>query len=187
MRFIALSLALVACSSPGTKSTSDGPPGGGDGAGVHDGPAGGPNHCLARDCGSDGSGGSCGDCGGTFQCDDNLGLCIPNNGQDVGVTFMGGCWYLCPSGASYCTPGSRYQAMQFQLQASYPVEATLYFDDNCDPAGGTDNLNDTGASTPTQINIEWFIHHPDTKPSSAVWWAGHHSSGCVDYTNLGDC
>lgn len=117
----------------------------------------------------------------------NLGLCIPNNGQDVGVTFQGGCWYLCPTGVTYCTPGQRFQAMQFRLQAAYPIEATLYFNRTCDPTNGTDNLNDTGAATPTQINLMWFIHHHDERPSSAVWWAGHHSSGCVDYTALADC
>ena len=42
-------------------------------------------------------------------------------------------------------------------------------------------------ATPPQINEEWFIHHPDTTPSSAVWWFGTHSTGCLDYTNAPDC
>jgi len=190
MRWLVCSLVVVACGSSGSKMTN--PDAHRDGSSRSDGAAGddapaGPNHCLARDCGPDGAGGSCGECGGMFQCDDNLGLCIPYNGADVGVTFGTGCWYVCPTGQMCGDPGTRYQAMPFQLQSAYPVEATLYFDDNCDPAGGTDNLNDTGAATPTDIDLEWFIHHPDTKPSSGVWWAGHHSSGCVDYTNAPDC
>src|SRR5205823_2412676 len=120
-------IAMVACGS------DPAPPGGGDhpdgDSGASDAPAGGPNGCRARDCGPDGAGGSCGTCGATFVCDDNLGLCIPNNGADVDVTFQGTCWYLCPDGVTYCTPGSRYQALEFRLGSDYPIEATLYFDD----------------------------------------------------------
>ena len=184
-----VSLVLLgACGGSDSTMGADGGSGGSDGGGT-DGTRAGPR-CAARDCGPDGQGGSCGSCGSTFACDDNLGLCIPDNGGDATVTFQGACWFVCPAtppqGFS-CTPSQKFQAIQFDLQTSFPIEGTLYFDNDCDPLGGTDNLNDTGAATPTFVGLEWFIHHPDERPSSAVWWFGHHSTGCLDYATAPDC
>jgi hypothetical protein len=189
MRALGL-LVLVACG--GTSRT---PPAGTDsgtqldGNGT-DGPLVGPR-CAARDCGGDDLGGSCGTCGASFTCDPDHGLCIPGDGtEQVSVSFGEACWFVCPATpipGFTCTAGQRFQAIQFNLQTQFPIEGTLYFDNDCDPADGTDNLNDTGAETPTSINLEWFIHHPDTRPSSAVWWFSHTSTGCVDYTSAPDC
>lgn len=107
-------------------------------------------------------------------------------GSDDGidVTWSAGCWYK--------DSGHAYQAMSFQLttQTPVPLEGTLYFTTNCDPSGGTDNLNDTGATTPSGNWTFWFIHHHDNKMTSAIWSMGalgDHPSPCIDYTSLPDC
>jgi hypothetical protein len=148
----------------------------------------GPCSCLARDCGDDGCGGSCGGCSSSATCDPAIGLCVLNTTPaGVTVTWHPPCWEL------YMLPGDtqmrRYQAMAFDLQTSAPIplNGTLYYNDNCDPRDGTDNLNDTGGTTGSGSWLFFFIHHPDQRPTSAVWWLGHSSSGCVDYTNAPDC
>jgi hypothetical protein len=110
----------------------------------------------------------------------------------VTVTWGTACWWVCPQnpGGLDCTPGQKFQAMPFQLSTSAPIplEGTLYLGKVCDPGAGlADNLNDTGGTVGSGGWLYWFIHHPDTTPSSAVWWLGHSSSGCVDYTNAPDC
>jgi hypothetical protein len=107
----------------------------------------------------------------------------------VTVTWQSPCWYPCGSNDRTCQPGQLFQAMPFSLQTPSPIplEATLYYNRTCDPSDGTDNLNDTGGTVGSGGWLYWFIHHPNQVPSSAVWWLGHSSSGCVDYTNAPHC
>jgi hypothetical protein len=112
--------------------------------------------------------------------------------SQVSVTWQGACWWVCPSPSpySFCSPGQRFQAMSFQLDTNGPIplNGTLYWGSMCDPGAGlADNLNDTGGTIGSGGYLYWFIHHPDESPSSAVWWLGHSSSGCVDYTNAPNC
>jgi hypothetical protein len=105
-----------------------------------------------------------------------------SNGNDgITVTWNEGCWYN--------TGGSAYQAMEFTLQSANPValEGTLYFTTNCDPSQGTDNLNDTGGTTPSGSWTFWFIHHPNNYTTSAVWSLGEHYTGCIDYSTAPNC
>jgi hypothetical protein len=98
------------------------------------------------------------------------------------VTWQQACWYVDPQ-------GNRYQAMAFQLTSPTPVplEGTLLFTTNCDESQGTDNLNDTGGTTPSGNWEFWFIHHPNETNTSAIWSLGDETSGCVDYANAPDC
>jgi hypothetical protein len=108
----------------------------------------------------------------------------------VQVTWGTPCWWVCPGTQYQCQPGQKFQAIPFQITTSAPIplEGTLYLGAVCDPAAGlADNLNDTGGTVGSGNWLYWFIHHPDQSPSSAVWWLGHSSSGCVDYSQAADC
>jgi hypothetical protein len=97
------------------------------------------------------------------------------------VTWTEGCWYE--------TGGMKYQAMSFTVvsKTALPLEATLYYNATCDPSGGTDNLNDTGGTTPAGSWLFWFIHHPDEKNTSAIWSYGGIQSACINYNVAPDC
>jgi hypothetical protein len=150
--------------------------------------------CLARQCGPDGCNASCGTCNPSFAtCSTTYGLCVPN-GAPAGLTVTWGqaCWQLWCDARFPSSPPRRYQAINFDHNMSFPIEGTLYANKICDPTmssvgWNSDNLNDTGQPTPPSIGEMWFINHPDVVPSSAVWWLGDHSSGCIDYTSLPDC
>ena len=105
----------------------------------------------------------------------------PGGNDGITVSFGPACWYS--------DAGHRYQAMTVSLQAAQPqaVEATLFFNHTCDPADGTDNLNDTGGTFPSGTWTVWFIHHPDNPATSAIWWVGSHYSGCIDYGAAPGC
>jgi hypothetical protein len=107
------------------------------------------------------------------------------------VTWYGACWV---NTTIYGIQGN-FQAIDFSLVTPTPVtvQGTLFFTPNCDPSGGTDNLNDFGTLTGTTHMIQGFTHHPDVIPSSAVYWVGPLTtnglcppgspcSGCVNYT-----
>jgi len=97
------------------------------------------------------------------------------------VTWTLGCWYT--------DSGMKYQAMSFSVESStpLPLEGTLFYDTTCDASMGTDNLNDTGGTTPSGSWIFWFIHHPGEIASSAIWSYGGIKSGCIDYGTAPDC
>ena len=97
------------------------------------------------------------------------------------VTWTSGCWY------TYM--GKKYQAMEFDLVTPKPIplEGTLFFDTTCDPSTGTDNLNDTGGTTPSGSWLFWFIHHPDEMSTSAIWSLGGIRSACIDYSTAPAC
>jgi hypothetical protein len=99
----------------------------------------------------------------------------------LSVKWGPGCWYA--------DSGHKYQAMSFDLttDAPVPLEATLFYNATCDASGGTDNLNDTGGTMGSGGYTFWFIHHPDQKPTSAIWSFDNLTSGCIDYTSLPDC
>lgn len=114
-----------------------------------------------------------------------------NSVSGVSVSWYGACWY---NGTINGFTGN-YQAVSFSLQASSPVvfNGSLFFTPNCDPSQGIDNLNDTGYTVGSGNQIEGFTHHPNTIPSSAVYWIGTATttgmcppgspcSGCVTYT-----
>ena len=111
--------------------------------------------------------------------------------QGVSVTWYGACWV---NTTIYGIQGN-FQAIDFSLVTPTPVtvQGTLFFAPNCDPSGGTDNMNDFGTLTGTTHMIQGFTHHPDVIPSSAVYWIGPLTtnglcppgspcSGCVNYT-----
>jgi hypothetical protein len=97
------------------------------------------------------------------------------------VTWTEGCWYE--------TGGMKYQAMSFTVESStpLPLEGTLFYNATCDPSDGTDNLNDTGGTTPSGSWIFWFIHHPGLTNSSAIWSYGGIMSACINYNVAPDC
>jgi hypothetical protein len=97
------------------------------------------------------------------------------------VTWTEGCWYE--------TGGMKYQAMSFTVESStpLPLEGTLFYNATCDPSDGTDNLNDTGGTTPSGSWIFWFIHHPGLTNSSAIWSYGGIKSACINYNVAPDC
>ena len=99
------------------------------------------------------------------------------------VTWGAGCWY---SGTG-CT--GKCQAMPFSLVAPKPIplNGTLYFNTTCDPKDGTDNLNDTGGTTPNGSWLFWFIHFPNMPNTSAIWWLDTAKTGCIDYSTAPDC
>jgi PKD domain len=111
--------------------------------------------------------------------------------QNVSVTWYGACWV---TGTIEGNTGN-FQAIDFSMVTPAPTtfQGTLFFTPNCDPSGGADNLNDTGALTGTTHMVQGFTHHPDLIPSSAVYWVGPRTangmcapgspcSGCVTYT-----
>jgi hypothetical protein len=111
--------------------------------------------------------------------------------QGESVTWYGACWV---NTTIYGVQGN-FQATDFSLVTPTPVtvQGTLFFAPNCDPSGGTDNMNDFGTLTGTTHTIQGFTHHPDVIPSSAVYWVGPLTtnglcppgspcSGCVNYT-----
>lgn len=104
-----------------------------------------------------------------------------DGGATFTVTWGGACWEL--------QQGMYYQAMPFQLTTSKPIplEATLFYNTTCNPADGTDNLNDTGGTVGSGGELFWFIHHPDEKSTSAIWSFGDVTSGCVSYLNAPQC
>jgi hypothetical protein len=97
------------------------------------------------------------------------------------VTWTEGCWYE--------TGGMQYQAMQFTVESKtpLPLEGTLFYNATCDPSDGTDNLNDTGGTTPSGSWLFWFIHHPGEKNTSAIWSYGGIKSACINYNVAPDC
>jgi hypothetical protein len=111
--------------------------------------------------------------------------------EGVSVTWYGACWV---NTTIYGVQGN-FQAIDFSLVTPAPVtvQGTLFFTSNCDPSGGTDNMNDFGTLTGTTHMIQGFTHHPNQIPSSAIYWAGPLTangmcppgspcSGCVNYT-----
>jgi trimeric autotransporter adhesin len=110
----------------------------------------------------------------------------------ISINWYGACWAnLTINGFT-----GNFQAIDFSLTTPAPVvlNGSLFFTPNCDPAGGVDNLNDTGATTGSTHMIQGFIHYPNVIPSSAIYWiggattdgtkcpAGSLCSGCVSYT-----
>lgn len=88
-----------------------------------------------------------------------------------------------------------FQAIPYTLNSPQPMtlNATLFFNANCDPKDGADNMNDFGTLTNPGSGIQGFSHHPDDFPTSAVYWFGPPTSdgmcypgspcsGCVTYT-----
>jgi hypothetical protein len=115
-----------------------------------------------------------------------------NSLSGVSVTWYGACWAtLTINGFT-----GNFQAMDFSLATPVPqvFNGSLFFSPNCDPTGGIDNLNDTGATTGSTHMIQGFIHYPNLIPSSAIYWIGNATtvngkcpagslcSGCVNYT-----
>jgi hypothetical protein len=111
--------------------------------------------------------------------------------ESATVTWYGACW---ENATIYGVQGN-FQAIDFSLvtPVPVPVQGTLFFSSNCDPSGGTDNMNDFGSLTGTTHMIQGFTHHPNVIPSSAIYWvgpltanglcpAGSPCSGCVNYT-----
>ena len=111
--------------------------------------------------------------------------------NDVSVTWYGACW------ATLTLDGytGNFQGIDFALSTPVPVavQGSLFFTPNCDPSQGIDNMNDTGALTGSTHMVQGFSHHPDTIPSSAMYWIGNATSygtcppgslcsGCVTYT-----
>ena len=108
----------------------------------------------------------------------------------VSVTWYGACW---ETATIYGYTGN-FQAIDFALSTPtpVPVNGTLFFTSNCDPSQGTDNMNDTGATTGSTHMIQGFSHYPGVIPSSAMYWIGNATSngtcppgslcsGCVTY------
>jgi hypothetical protein len=107
------------------------------------------------------------------------------------ATWYAACWQ---TGTIYGATGN-FQAIDFALSTSTPVtvQGSLFFAPNCDASQGIDNMNDFGAVTGSGHWVQGFTHHPDTIPSSAVYWIGPLTangmcapgapcSGCVNYT-----
>ncbi len=107
------------------------------------------------------------------------------------VTWLGACWAtLTLNGYT-----GNFQGIDFILSTPAPVavQGALFFTPNCDPSQGIDNMNDTGALTGSTHMVQGFSRHPDTIPSSAIYWLGNATSlgtcppgsqcsGCVSYT-----
>ncbi|HEY8087003.1 MAG TPA: hypothetical protein VIF09_04140 [Polyangiaceae bacterium] len=113
-----------------------------------------------------------------------------SGGVTATITWYGGCWYY---GTIYNVTGN-FQSIDFDLTTSAPValEGSLFFAPNCDPVNGIDNMNDYGTTTGTTHMVQGFSHHPDTIPSSALFWLGPRTqdgmcppggacSGCINY------
>lgn len=109
----------------------------------------------------------------------------------VSVIWSGARWeYLTIYGKK-----GNYQAMGYTLNSpvAMTMNATLFFKDNCDPSAGTDNMNDYDMPMNPGSSVQGFSMHPNTIPSSAIYWfgpptsngmcpAGAPCSGCVNYT-----
>ena len=107
----------------------------------------------------------------------------------VSVTWYGACW--APLTLSGYT--GNFQAIDFALSTPSPVpvqDAVLHIE--LRSSLGQDNMNDFGTTTGSTHMIQGFARHPDTIPSSAVYWIGNASttgmcppgslcSGCVTY------
>jgi uncharacterized protein YjdB len=107
------------------------------------------------------------------------------------VTWYGACWAtLTLNGYT-----GNFQGMDFALSTPVPVavQGSLFFTPNCDPSQGIDNMNDSGTLTGSTHMVQGFSRHPDTIPSSAMYWIGTATtfgtcppgslcSGCVTYT-----
>jgi len=111
--------------------------------------------------------------------------------QGVSVTWYGACWV----NATIFGVQGNFQAIDFSMVTPTPVtvQGTLFFAPNCNPSGGTDNMNDFGSLTGTTHMVQGFTHHPDQIPSSALYWVGPRTadgtcppgspcSGCVNYS-----
>jgi len=111
--------------------------------------------------------------------------------SSVSVTWYGACWQ---NYSLYGSPAN-FQAIDLVLNAptSVPLQGSLFFAPNCDPSGGIDNMNDTGAPLRYTHTVQFFTHYPDVVPSSAMYWIGDRTadgrcppgapcSGCVNYT-----
>ncbi len=107
------------------------------------------------------------------------------------VIWYGACWAtLTLNGYS-----GNFQGIDFALSTPVPVavQGSLFFTPNCDPSQGVDNMNDFGSLTGSTHMVQGFSRHPDTIPSSAMYWIGSGTtfgacppgslcSGCVTYT-----
>jgi len=115
----------------------------------------------------------------------------------ISVTWYGACWAT----ATIYGYAGNYQAMDFAMTVSNPapIQGTLYFNATCDPAGGSDNMNDYGLVYGSVHKVQGFSHHPDEIPTSALYWIGPRTtdgrcapgspcSGCVVYNkNTPNC
>jgi len=192
---VASAVLLGACSGsgPGGSGGGDGgaPAGDQDAAGPRRGTDGGPTGHDASPPLADGSPVHVGSDGSVPDAPENepdegpiVDAGVPETLEGEGglmVTWTEGCWYE--------TGGMKYQAMSFTVESStpLPLEGTLYYNATCDPSDGTDNLNDTGGTTPSGSWIFWFIHHPGLTNSSAIWSYGGIKSACINYNVAPDC
>ena len=107
------------------------------------------------------------------------------------VIWYGACWATL---TLYGYTGN-FQGIDFALSTPVPVavQGSLFFTPNCDPSQGIDNMNDFGSLTGSTHMVQGFSRHPDTIPSSAMYWIGNATtfgtcppgslcSGCVTYT-----
>jgi hypothetical protein len=116
---------------------------------------------------------------------------IVNSLNSVSVAWYGACWAtLTLNGYT-----GNFQGIDFALSTPAPVvvNGTLFFTSNCDPSQGTDNMNDFGSLTGSTHMVQGFSRHPDTIPTSAMYWIGNATtttgicppgslcSGCVTY------
>lgn len=112
-----------------------------------------------------------------------------SSAQAATAVWYGACWV---NTTLYGYTGN-YQAMDYALTSSAPVplQASLFFTDNCE--GAYDNMNDYNTLTNPGHSVQGFSHYPDLIPSSAIFWFGTRTSdgkcppgapcsGCVHYT-----
>jgi hypothetical protein len=110
--------------------------------------------------------------------------------SDAKVTWYGACW----THATFYGVTGNFQGVAYSLTTSTPVtvQGTLFFNANCDPSQGGDNMNDFGLTAPPYY-LRGFTHYPDVIPSSAIFWMGPPTanglcppgvpcSGCYTYT-----
>jgi hypothetical protein len=90
-------------------------------------------------------------------------------------------------GFLYNDGGNLDQAISFTVAqaGSYPFDAYIYYGATCDPTQYTDRF---GFGTPLNFGAGmgysfWFIHRPNNRNTSAVWFVGNQSSGCISYAN----
>ncbi|MGH7326888.1 MAG: hypothetical protein ACREJX_00930, partial [Polyangiaceae bacterium] len=164
---VSIALGLAGCSGADLGGISDSSSGANSPSGVNEGSGDGGGSSQ-----SDGGSGVAADSGGTGGRDSGSSPRDGGSGStgdasdDFSVDWIQGCWEK--------DSGKKYQAMNFKLTSSHPMplEGTLFYNETCDPSDGTDNLNDTGGTTPPGTWLFWFIHHPDEQSTSAVWWFG---------------
>jgi hypothetical protein len=87
-------------------------------------------------------------------------------------------------GILYSSGGNLYQAISFTVGqgGAYPFDAYLYYGATCDPTQFTDRFGfGTALNLGANSYTFWFIHYPNQKNTSAVWYVGNQSSGCINY------